>query len=74
MRKYFSGLQLLENGRGETLNLLMIRYFKGNMQFKRANFLFFYLQFGIETEPIPEDIEDPKAYRSELLQNKLNIL
>lgn len=52
----------------------MIRYFKGNMQFKRANFLFFYLQFGIETEPIPEDIEDPKAYRSELLQNKLNIL
>lgn len=23
----------------------------------------FFLQFGIESEPIPEDIEDPKAYR-----------
>lgn len=33
------------------------------MQFKGAKLLLLFLQFGIETEPIPEDIEDPKAYR-----------
>lgn len=33
------------------------------MQFKGAKLLLLFLQVGIETEPIPEDIEDPKAYR-----------
>ena len=47
----------------KTLDLLLTESFKGNIQCKGANLSFLLLQFGMETEPIPEDIEDPKAYR-----------
>ncbi|KAF4020757.1 hypothetical protein G4228_012725 [Cervus hanglu yarkandensis] len=54
----------------KTLDLLLTESFKGNIQFKGANLSFLLLQFGIETEPIPEDIEDPKAYSIENARRK----
>lgn len=65
--KFFPSLFFCETtfqaSKRKTLDLLLIESFKGNIQFKGANLSFLLLQFGLETEPIPEDIEDSKAYR-----------